>query len=70
MAARILVVDADQTVQRALGSALTQAGYQVVASGEGTEALRIVRTDRPAVVLIAANLPGVDGFTVVSRLRM
>ena len=70
MAVRILVVDADPTVQRALGNALTQAGYQVVASGEGPEALRIARTDRPALVLIAANLPGVDGFTVVSRLRM
>ena len=70
MAATILVVDADPTVQRALGSALTQAGYQVVASADGTEALRIVRTDRPAVVLVAANLPGVDGFAVVSQLRM
>ncbi len=70
MAVRILVVDADPTVQRALGNALTQAGYAVVVSGEGPEALRMARTDRPALVLIAANLPGVDGFTVVSRLRM
>jgi pilus assembly protein CpaE len=70
MAVRILVVDADPTVQRALGNALTQAGYQVTASAEGAEALRIARAERPALVLIAANLPGVDGFTVVSRLRM
>jgi pilus assembly protein CpaE len=39
-------------------------------SGDGPEALRIARTDKPALVLIAANLPGVDGFTVVARLRM
>jgi pilus assembly protein CpaE len=70
MAVRILVVDADPTVQRALGHALSQAGYEVLASGDGPEALRIVRSDKPALVLIAATLPGVDGYTVVSRLRM
>ena len=70
MAVRILVVDSDPTVQRALGNALMQAGYQVLASGDGTEGLRVVRADKPALVLIAANLPGVDGFTIVSRLRL
>src|ERR1035437_8049623 len=70
MAVRILVVDADPTVQRALGNALSQAGFEVTSSGEGPEALRLARSDRPALVLIAANLPGVDGFAVVSRLRM
>ena len=70
MAVRILIVDADPTVQRALGNALTQAGYQAIALGDGPEALRVVRSERPALVLIAANLPGVDGFTTVSRLRM
>ncbi len=70
MAIRILVVDADPTVQRALGNALSQAGFEVIASSEGPEALRIARSDRPALVLVAANLPGVDGFTVIQRLRM
>jgi pilus assembly protein CpaE len=70
MAVRILVVDADPTVQRALGNALTQAGYQAIALGDGQEALRVARSDRPALVLIAANLPGIDGFTIVTRLRM
>jgi len=70
MAVRILVVDADPTVQRALGLALSQAGYEVVTSAEGLEALRIARSDRPSLVLVAANLPGVDGYTVVQRLRI
>jgi pilus assembly protein CpaE len=70
MAIRILVVDADPTVQRALSNALMQAGYVVTTSGDGPDALRVARTERPALVLIAAGLPGVDGFTVVSRLRM
>ncbi|MGD0122690.1 MAG: response regulator [Candidatus Limnocylindrales bacterium] len=70
MAVRILVVDADPTVQRALGHALSQAGYEVLPSGDGEEALKIVRSDKPALLLVAANLPGIDGFGVVSRLRI
>jgi len=70
VAIRILVVDADPTVQRALGHALSQAGYEVLASGDGLEALRIVRSDKPALALIASNLPNVDGYTIVSRLRI
>jgi pilus assembly protein CpaE len=70
VAIRILVVDADPTVQRALGHALSQSGYEVLACGDGAEALRIVKADKPALVLMAANLPGIDGFTIMSRLRM
>jgi pilus assembly protein CpaE len=70
MAVRILVVDADPTVQRALGNALSQAGYEVLPTGDAAEGLRMVRSDRPALVLVAANLPGIDGFTMITRLRM
>src|ERR1019366_9037277 len=70
MAITILVVDADPTVQRALGNALSKAGFDVIASSEGPEGLRIAHSERPSLVLVAANLPGVDGFTVVQRLRM
>jgi len=70
MAVRILVVDADPTVQRALGHALSQAGYEVLSSADGPGGLKIARSDKPALVLVAANLPGVDGFNVVSRLRI
>jgi pilus assembly protein CpaE len=70
MAVKILVVDADPTVQRALSNALAQVGFEVIVSSEGTDALRLARSERPALVLVAANLAGLDGFNVVSRLRM
>lgn len=69
MAVTILVADADPTVQRALGLALSQAGFAVLTSGDGSEALHVIKSDKPALVLVAANLPGVDGFSVVARLR-
>jgi pilus assembly protein CpaE len=70
MAVKILVVDADPTVQRALSNALAQVGFEAIVSSEGSDALRLARSERPALVLVAANLAGIDGFTVVSRLRM
>lgn len=70
MAVKILVVDADPTVQRALTNTLSQAGFEVIVSSEGTEALRLAHSDKPALVLVAATLPGIDGFTAVTRLRM
>jgi pilus assembly protein CpaE len=70
MAVRILIVDADPTVQRALGHALSQGGYEVLSSGDGQEALKIARSGKPSLLLVAANLPGIDGFSVVSRLRI
>ncbi len=70
MAVKILVVDADPTVQRALTNTLSQAGFEVIVSSEGSEALRLARSERPALVLVAATLPGIDGFTAVARLRM
>ena len=42
---------------------------EVLTSGDGPEALRIVKSAKPALVLVAASLPDVDGFTVVARLR-
>jgi len=70
MAVRILVVDADPTVQRALGNALSQSGYEVLPTSDAAEALRVARSDKPALVLVAANLPNVDGFAMVQQLRM
>ena len=70
MAVRILVVDSDPTVQRALGSALSQAGYDVLPIGDAQEGLRMARSDKPALVLVAGNLPNIDGYAFVGRLRL
>jgi len=70
MAVRILVIDSDPTVQRALGNALSQAGFDVLPTATAQEGLRVAHSDRPALVLVAGNLPGVDGYAFVGQLRM
>src|SRR5690348_16889585 len=48
---------------------LERAGYQVVAARDGREALEQVHDQRPDVILLDVELPGLNGFQVLDRLR-
>jgi len=69
MAVRILVVDSDPIVQRALGNALAQAGFEVSVAPDANEAFRLAKLDKPSLALVASNLAGADGIAVVARFR-
>jgi two-component system, NtrC family, sensor kinase len=66
----ILVVDDSATFRGALEDALTQAGYDVVAAASGEEGLRLAVLHSPDAALIDGQLPGIDGPTVIRRLRL
>ena len=66
---KILVVDDDQTVRDSLRRSLTFNGYDVAASGDGDEALRLIRQESPDLVILDVELPEVDGLTVCRDLR-
>ncbi len=68
-AARILVVDDDADLRQSVADRLGALGYQVSVAGSGAEALRLVREDPPAVVLLDLVLPGMDGLAVLEALR-
>jgi CheY-like chemotaxis protein/HPt (histidine-containing phosphotransfer) domain-containing protein len=65
----ILVIDDSATYREQLREALEAAGYVVVASGTGEEGLRVALSLRPAAVIVDGMLPGIDGPTVVRRIR-
>ena len=67
--ARILVVD-DQKVSRATVAAiLTAAGHVVESASSGPEGLERARAACPDVVVLDVQMPGMDGFEVVERLK-
>ena len=68
MPTRVLLVEDDERIRRALGLALADEGYEVVETATGEEALEVVD---PAldVVLLDLMLPGIDGIEVCSTLR-
>ncbi len=65
----ILVVDDEPQLVRALRGYLEQAGYRVVTAGDGPTALVQYKHERPDLVLLDLNLPGLDGLEVARRLR-
>lgn len=67
--AKILVVD-DRTEDRELlVTLLSYARYSVLEATNGAEALNLVRTERPDLVVADVLLPSVDGYEFVRRLR-
>jgi two-component system OmpR family response regulator len=68
-AARVLVVDDEPNIAELLSDALSFEGYQVSVAATGTEALDLVRSFRPNLVMLDVMLPDFDGKEVCRRLR-
>jgi DNA-binding response OmpR family regulator len=66
----ILVVDDDRELRELIGFVLRSAGYPVVEAGDGLVALRRHAEDKPDLVILDVNLPGIDGFEVCRRIRI
>jgi DNA-binding response OmpR family regulator len=66
----ILVIDDSATFRGALAHALEEAGYAVHLAGDGEEGLRAAAERRPAAIIVDGMLPGIDGATVIRRLRL
>ena len=69
MSGRILVVDDEPEIRRALRTGLGYHGFEVHAVASGEEGLKQVAAWRPDVVLLDLGLPGVDGFEVLRRMQ-
>jgi two-component system NtrC family sensor kinase len=66
----VLVIDDSVTFREALRSALTAAGYDVVVAASGEEGLRVAADRRPSAIMVDGVLPGIDGATVIRRVRL
>src|SRR5271170_8087579 len=68
-AARLLVVEDDETILELLSGSLRFAGFEVVTAASGAEALRAVAASKPDLVLLDVMMPDGDGFGVMRQLR-
>ena len=66
---RVLVVDDDPQIRRALEINLAARGYDVLTSPDGESALERARREHPDVVVLDLGLPDLDGVSVIARLR-
>jgi DNA-binding response OmpR family regulator len=66
---RVLVVDDDPDIRRLLGELLGRAGYAVHEAPDGRAGLREVHSWRPDLVILDVNMPELDGFATLERIR-
>jgi two-component system, OmpR family, KDP operon response regulator KdpE len=66
---RVLVVDDEPQIRRALGVNLKARGYDVDLAASGEEGLTLAASRHPDVVLLDLGLPGIDGLDVIRGLR-
>jgi len=66
---KILVVDDEPAEREGLARLVGQWGYEVETAASGEEALNLVETQHPAVVLTDLVLPEMDGLTLLQRLK-
>ena len=68
-AARILVVDDQETNLRVLGDMMSHLGFDIVPALDGEQALRRLASRPVDLILLDVLMPGLDGFEVCKRIR-
>jgi two-component system NtrC family sensor kinase len=66
----ILVIDDSVTFREELRRALERSGYAVISATSGEKGLRLAASRRPAALIVDGVMPGMDGETVIRRLRL
>ena len=66
---RILVVDDEAAIRRALRPPLLELGFQVAEASRGEEALQLLRSGTYDAVLLDVNMPGIGGIETLRRIR-
>ncbi|MBT0773618.1 response regulator [Kineosporia sp. J2-2] len=67
---RVLVIDDSPDVRDRFADLLRASGYEVVQADSGLAGLRLAAARRPDAVLVDAELPDIDGATVIRRIRL
>jgi DNA-binding response OmpR family regulator len=68
--ASVLLIDDSVTFRNALGEALEAQGYRVLVAASGEEGLRSAAAHQPTAIVVDGVLPGLDGASVVRKLRL
>ena len=68
-AATILIVDDEPQIRRVMRTTLTSHGYSVVEAASGEEALEKLRSERPDLIILDVNMPGISGIETCAEIR-
>jgi DNA-binding response OmpR family regulator len=65
----ILIIEDDETVRALLRRAFTRSGARVVEAEDGSAGMRAIYSDQPDAVLLDIEMPNIDGFGALERIR-
>ena len=66
---KILVADDKASSRELVRTVLEHCGYEVIEASDGAEAVEIARASEPELILLDLQMPSLDGFGVVQKLR-
>jgi two-component system phosphate regulon response regulator PhoB len=69
MSHRILVVDDEPDITALVAYHMAKAGFRVSTAGNGRDALKAAREERPDIVILDLMLPGISGYDILAELR-
>jgi chemosensory pili system protein ChpA (sensor histidine kinase/response regulator) len=64
-----MVVDDSATVRKITGRVLSRRGYRVIEARDGIEALEKLQSETPGAILLDIEMPRMDGFELLRRVR-
>jgi two-component system, cell cycle response regulator DivK len=66
---RILYIEDNFQNRRLVNRLLTKKGYEVLEAEDGLQGIAIAAREKPALILMDINLPGIDGMEATSRIK-
>lgn len=69
MPATVLVVDDESVTRRVVTHALRMMDVEVLSAENGTQAIELAQANQPELAIVDINLPDIDGFEVMRRLK-
>lgn len=69
MNALVLVVEDEPEVRDLVSEALSVAGHQTLIASDGLEAINLLQTKKPDLIISDVNMPKLDGFSMVEKIR-
>jgi two-component system, OmpR family, alkaline phosphatase synthesis response regulator PhoP len=66
---KILIVEDEQTLSKALALKLTSEGFNVLRAQNGEEGLEVALREQPNLILLDIIMPKMDGITMLNKLR-
>ena len=70
MKKRILIVDDEPNIVKAVRARLEDSGYEAIAAYDGEEALKKAREEKPDLIILDLMLPMMDGCDVCRKLKL